>query len=369
MGDKISVPFVDLTRQFNNLEDDLVDIFKSIGRSGKYILGDALKVFEEEFADYCGVKHAVGVANGTDALILGMKALGIGPGDEVITVPNSFISSVGAIIAVGAVPRFVDVKNDLNIDPDHVKRVITNKTKAILPVHLTGRPAEMESICEIAAHNGISVLEDAAQAIGAMYHGEKVGSLGDVGGFSLHPLKNLHIYGDGGMLTTNSTKIYEEVLILRNHGLKDRTTCVKWAMNSRLDNLQAAIASRKLKILDTLNKRFRDIAQIYKKELENIVETPKDYDHEYCVYHNFVIQVDSRDELMDYLLREHNIHTAIHYPKLIHTQPAAKSLGYVDGDFPNAEKIVERMLSLPIFPELTKDEIYKVTGAIRQFYK
>ncbi len=363
-----SVPFVDLTRQFVDLEDDFVDIFRSIGRSGQYILGDALKSFEEEMADYCGVKHAVGVANGTDALILGMKALGIGPGDEVITVPNSFISSVGAIMTVGATPRFVDVKNDLNMDPSHLERAINSKTKAIVPVHWTGRPADMDAICEIAEPKGISVLEDAAQAIGAMYRGKRVGGLGVVGGFSLHPLKNLHVYGDGGVLTTNSTDVYEEVLILRNHGLKDRSTCVKWGMNSRLDNLQAAIASRKLKMLDALNDRFRDIAQIYREELGDIVEVPNDQDHEYSVYHNFVIQTDSRNDLMEYLKREHDIHTAIHYPKLIHTQPAAKSLGYVEGDFPNAERIVKRMLSLPIFPELTKDEIFSVVEAIRQFY-
>ncbi len=362
------VPFVDLTRQFRDLEDDFVDIFKSVGRSGQYILGDALNLFEEEIADYCGVKYALGVANGTDALVLGMKALGIGPGDEVITVPNSFISSVGAIMTVGATPRFVDVKNDLNMDPSHLEQVINTSTKAIVPVHLTGRPAEMDAICAIAEKAGIVVLEDAAQAIGAMYKGKKVGGLGKVGGFSLHPLKNLHVYGDGGILTTNSEDVYEEVLILRNHGLKDRSTCMKWGMNSRLDNLQAAIGSRKLKLLDTLNDRFREIARIYSEELDDVVEVPKDQIHEHSVYHNFVIQTDGRDDLMDYLEREHDIHTAIHYPKLIHTQPAAKSLGYSEGDFPNAERIVKRMVSLPIFPELSKEEIFSVIEAIRQFY-
>lgn len=368
MSDK-SVPFVDLTRQFEDLEDEFVDIFKSIGRSGQYVLGDALGEFEEKIAAYCDVKYAVGVANGTDALVLGMKALGIGPGDEVITVPNSFISSVGAIMSVGADPRFVDVKNDLNMDPNKIKSAITDRTKAILPVHLTGRPAEMDAISKIAQQNGLVVLEDAAQAIGAMYSGDKVGSLGVLGGFSLHPLKNLHVYGDGGVLTTNNKDVYEEVLLLRNHGLKDRSTCVKWGLNSRLDNLQAAIALRKLEVLDILNNRFREIAAMYREELGDIVEVPVDTGHEHSVYHNFVIQVDQRNELMDYLQREHNISTAIHYPSLIHTQPAAKSLGYVEGDFPNAERIVKRMLSLPIFPELTKDEILHVVSAIRQFYK
>lgn len=362
------VPFVDLTRQFRDLEDDFVDIFKSVGRSGQYILGDALKLFEEEIADYCDVKYALGVANGTDALILGMKALGIGPGDEVITAPNSFISSVGAIITVGATPRFVDVKNDLNMDPSQLEKVINSRTKAIVPVHLTGRPAEMDAICAIAEKSEIVVLEDAAQAIGAMYKGRKVGSIGVVGGFSLHPLKNLHVYGDGGILTTNSKDVYDEVSILRNHGLQDRSTCMKWGMNSRLDNLQAAIGSRKLKIIDTLNDRFREIAEIYREELQDIVEVPSDQAHEHSVYHNFVIQADERDELMEYLVRKHDIHTAIHYPKLIHTQPAAKPLGYVEGDFPNAERIVKRMVSLPIFPELSKDEIFCVTDAIRRFY-
>ncbi len=214
------VPFVDLTREFRAHEDDLVEIFRKIGRSGAYVMGPELAEFEELAAKFCGVRYALGVADGTDALILGLKAFGVGPGDEVITTPNSFIASVGAIVAVGATPIFVDVKDDLNMDPACLRDVITEKTKAIMPVHLTGRPSDMDGINNIAREHNLFVIEDAAQAIGGRYRGRPVGSLGDIACFSLHPLKNLHIYGDGGLITTDREDFYLRMKELRNRGLK-----------------------------------------------------------------------------------------------------------------------------------------------------
>jgi len=361
------VPFVDLTREFKAHEDDLVEIFRKIGRSGAYVMGPELAEFEELAAKYCGVKYALGVADGTDALILGLKAFGVGPGDEVITTPNSFIASVGAIVAVGATPRFVDVKNDLNMDPSCLREAITDKTKAVMPVHLTGRPSDMGEINKIAREFNLFVIEDAAQAIGGRYRGRPVGSLGDIAAFSLHPLKNLHIYGDGGLITTDNEDFYLRIKALRNHGLKDRDTCGEWGMNSRLDTLQAAIASFKLTKLDEWTKRFREIAAVYRQGLSDYLTVPVDTEDEFAVYHNFVVHSDQRKDLMEYLASR-GIDTKIHYPVLLHLQPAAEQFGYREGDFPVAEKLSKTMMSLPIFPALTQIEIDSVVSGIRDFY-
>lgn len=361
------VPFVDLTREFKTHEEKLVEIFRQIGRSGAYVMGPELAEFEAQAAKACGVKYALGVADGTDALILGLKAFGVGVGDEVITTPNSFIASVGAIVATGATPKFVDVKEDLNMDPDLLQDVLTEKTKAIMPVHLTGRPSAMDGINKFARANDLFVIEDAAQAIGAQYRGRPVGGLGDIGAFSLHPLKNLHIYGDGGLITTDREDFYQRMKELRNHGLKDRDTCGEWGINSRLDTLQAAIATYKLGLLDEWTERFREIAAIYRQELSDFVTVPVDLDEEFAVYHNFVVHSDRREELMAFLAGR-GIDTKIHYPILLHMQPAAKSLGYKEGDFPMAEKLSNTMMSLPIFPSLTQTEIESVVSGIRDFY-
>ena len=367
----IKVPFVDLTRQFQLMETDLTEIFKEVGRSGSYVSGEPVIQFEKEVAKFCGTKYALGVANATDGLSLAMKGLGIGPGDEVITPTNSFIASAGAIVAVGATPVLIDTCHCFNLDPDKLEKLINSKTKAVMPVHLTGRPAEMDKITKICSDYNIDIIEDAAQAIGAKYKGHRVGSLGTIGCFSLHPLKNLAVYGDGGFLTTNSTQLYERIKLLRNHGLSDRNTCEEWGVNSRLDTLQAAIALYKLPKLEELNLKFREIAKTYWEGLNNIVEAPTDKRGEYGVYHNYVIQVDEkdRDKLMEYLLFEHGVQTAIHYPKLIHTQPAAKNLGYrKSGDFPNAERLVKRMISLPIYPELSNTKIRLVINGINSYF-
>ena len=250
---KMIIPFVDLAGQFRNLEGELTKAFLDIGRSGVYIMGDRLESFELKAAEYCDVKHAIGVGHGSDAIFLILKALGVGPGDEVITATNSFIASAWVVAATGATPVLVDVAEDLNIEPALIEDAITAKTRAIIPVHLTGRPAPMDEINILAQRHGLHVVEDAAQAIGARYRGRRVGSLGLAAGFSLHPLKNLGVYGDGGLITTNDDKLASKLRMLRNHGLRNRDECEVWGFNSRLDPMQAAFAEIKLGFLDSWN--------------------------------------------------------------------------------------------------------------------
>lgn len=361
----MKVPFVDLTRQFISLEDDLVEIFRNIGRSGNYIMGDTLAEFEQKMASFLGVKHILGVADGSDSLFLIMHALGIGKGDEVITAPNSFIASAWTIIATGAKPVFVDVDDDLNINVDLIESAITKKTKAILPVHLAGKPAKMDEIKYIAEKNNLFVLEDAAQAIGAKYKGNNVGGLGLAAGFSMHPLKNLGLYGDGGFLSTNDSILYQKIKILRNHGLVNRDECTVWGYNSRLDSLQAAFASLKLDKLNCWNDKCRSIANQYNENLIG-VDLPLEDVFEECVYHNYIIKTKNRDEMIENLY-QNGIETKIHYPIPIHLQKAAKNLGYKHGDFPKTENFSKTMLSLPIFPELTQNEVDFVIENVNNF--
>lgn len=363
----MKIPFVALARQFSNLEAPMTDAFLSVCRSGVYIMGENLESFEKNLAEYCGVSHAVGVANGSDALFLVLKALGIGDGDEVITATNSFIASAWVIAATGAKPVLVDVAEDLNIDPNLIEGLITEKTRAIIPVHLTGRPAPMTEINEIAQRHGIHVIEDAAQAIGAKYHGCRVGSLGLAAGFSLHPLKNLGVYGDGGAITTNDSALNEKLIKLRNHGLRNRDECDFWGFNSRLDPLQAAFANIKLRYLDDWNRRNREIANAYRSGLKEYVVVPNDQDWEECVYHNFVLRTKERDALMQHLF-QNGIDTRVHYPIPIHLQKAAIKLGYKRGHFPKSEEYASTMLSLPIYPELLDEEVEYIISKIKSFF-
>lgn len=364
----MNIPFVDLSRQFKLLESELTQAFLDTGRSGVYIMGERLEAFEANAAAFCESTYCLGVADGSDALFLVLKAMGIGPGDEVITATNSFIASAWVIAATGAKPVLVDVCDDFNIDANLIEAAISSKTKAIIPVHLTGRPAPMNDVNSLAQSKGLFVLEDAAQAIGARYYGKRVGSLGQAAGFSLHPLKNLGVYGDGGLITTNDSTLDTALRKLRNHGLRNRDECEVWGFNSRLDSMQAAFADIKLKKLDSWNNRCRAIAKIYRTELSSVVQVPVDQPWEECVYHNFVIRSDRRDSLMQYL-KEHGVDTRIHYPIPIHLQDAAKGLGYRLGDFPNAEKYASTMISLPIYPELSDVEINHVTSSVLQFFK
>jgi len=363
----MKVPFVSLDRQYRNLRAELMAEFDRVGQSGIYILGETLERFESEIAAYCGTRYALGVANGSDALFLSLKALGIGPGDEVVTCPNSFIATTWTIVAAGARPVFVDVTDDYNMDVAQIERAVTPRTRAIMPVHLTGRPADMDAINEIAARRALAVIEDAAQAIGARYKGRRTGSLGTIAGFSLHPLKNLAVLGDGGVITTDRQDLYEKLTKLRNHGLRNRDECEFWGYNSRLDPLQAAFASLKLKHLDRWNQRCREIAGHYRTRLGGLVEVPEDREYEESVYHNFIIRTPRRDDLMRHL-EEHGVGTRIHYPIPIHLQEAARGLGYRQGDFPVTERHARTMLSLPIYPELTDPEVEWVIACVESFF-
>ncbi len=368
MPEKKVIPFVDLARQFRGIEPELTQAFGDVGHSGGYVMGEPLESFERKVADFLGVSCAIGVADGSDALFLILKALGIGPGDEVITATNSFIASAWVIVAVGAKPVFADVCEDFNIDPASISSKITSRTRAIIPVHLTGRPAAMNEINAIAQRHGLHVVEDAAQAIGARYHGKRVGGLGIAAGFSLHPLKNLGVYGDGGLIITNNDELAAKLRKLRNHGLRNRDECEIWGFNSRLDTLQAAFAEIKLSRLESWNSRCREIASIYREHLGAYVNVPVDREWEECVYHNFVIRTERRDQLMEHL-RHNGVDTRIHYPIPIHLQDAAKDLGYKEGDFPRAELYAKTMISLPIYPELEDDEVNWVVTAVKSYFE
>ena len=362
-----AVPYIDLGAQHRPIKDEILAAVERVLDHGQFILGDEVAQFEERFAAYCGARYAIGVGNGTDALVLAMKALGVGPGDEVITAVNSFLASASSIALSGATPVLADVGDDYNIDPLSIERAITTRTRAIMPVHLTGNPADMEAIGEIADRHNLVVIEDAAQAIGASFGGNKVGPIGDAGTFSFHPLKNLNACGDGGAIVTNNEELRDAVVHSRNHGLVNRDLSREWSPNSRLDALQAAILTVKLEYLDAVNAQRRANADRYRAGLENVVALPNENPGGTAVYHTFVVQVDQRDRLIAYL-GERGIGSAIHYPTPIHLQPAAEALGYSAGDFPVAESQAGRILSLPVHQELSDDQIDAVIDAIGEFY-
>jgi dTDP-4-amino-4,6-dideoxygalactose transaminase len=337
--------------------------------SGEFILGRHVSLLEEGIARLVGVGYAVGVASGTDALTLAMRAAGIGSGDEVITAPNSFVATASAIVMAGARPVFVDVREDYNLDPAALEAACSSNTRAILPIHLTGRPADMESITQFARRKSLLVIEDCAQAIGARYRGKPVGSWGNLGCFSLHPLKNLNACGDAGIVTTDDSEFAAGLRALRNLGLRTRDECVVWSQNSRLDTIQAAMLLIKLKYLSQWTDQRRHNALLYRRFLSGLaqVQCPEDRDFEWSVYHTFVIQAERRDELKDFLAK-HGIGTAIHYPVPIHLQAVAHHLGYRVGSFPVAERLAKRILSLPVYPELSEERLRFVADKIRTFY-
>ena len=364
----MNVPYVDIGAQTRLLKKDLLRAIEEVLDHGNFILGQEVQSFEEAFAAYCGVRFAVGVNSGTDALFLSLKALGIGRGDEVITAPNSFIATVSVIIAAGAKPVFVDVRNDYNINPDLIKQAITPRTRAIMPVHLTGKPADMDPILEIAHKHKIQVIEDAAQAVGAKYREKKTGAIGDIGCFSLHPLKTLNACGDGGIITTDDENIFAELRRLRNFGLINRDETAIWGYNSRLDSLQAAILLVKLKWLDEWNEKRRQNARFYESRLKNVVSLPVEQPHECGVFHTYVVQAEKRSELQDYL-QSKGIGTRVHYPIPLHLQPAARELGYQKGDFPVCEEQSKRILSLPVHQGINEEHVHYVADNIVSFYQ
>jgi dTDP-4-amino-4,6-dideoxygalactose transaminase len=368
-----AIPYVDVARGTAALRAELLRAIAGVLERGQFILGAEVEEFEERFAKLCQVKHAVALNSGTDALIFALRALGIGPGDEVITAPNSFVASASCIALVGAKPVFVDVRADYNIDPALIPQAITPRTRAIIPVHLTGRPADMHAICAIADKHGLAVIEDAAQAVTARYHDRPVGSLGTIGCFSLHPLKTLGACGDGGVLTTNDAATASKARLHRNLGLQSRENCVLWASNSRLDTLQAAILLVKLPHLEAWTEARRRNAQLYHARLVGIPQLrlpnePSEQPHERAVYHTYVVRAESREPLMRWLA-ERGIGTAVHYPIPIHLQDVAADLGYGRGSFPVAEALASEILSLPIYPELSADDIGAVSNAIATFYE
>ncbi len=363
------IPYVNIARQHAPLKARLLEAIGRVIDSGQFILGDEVQTFEKRFAAFCGVRFAVTVNSGTDALILALRALNIGPGDEVITAPNSFVSSAACIVMVGARPVFADIGADYNIDPAKIEKAVTSKTKAILPVHLTGRPADMDAILKIASTRRLAVVEDCAQAGGAEYRGRKVGSFGRLGCFSLHPLKTLNACGDGGIITTDDQALYQRLNLLRNLGLEKRENSVLWSSNSRLDTMQAAALLVKMDYLEEWTEKRRRNAAFYQRNLVGIVEvqTPVDRSHEKAVYHTFVILAERRDELKTFLF-QNGIGTNIHYPIPIHLQSTAQSLGYGPGSFPVTESQAKKILSLPVYPELSASDLEYIVQKIEEFY-
>ncbi len=364
----MNVPFVNLGLQYQNLREEILNTFDYLSSRGEFILGEELEKFEKEFAKFCNTKYSLGLGNGSDGLSFSLKYYGIGQGDEVILPANTFVASAWSIANIGAIPVFVDVKNDYNIDPEKIKNAISSRTKAIMPVHLTGKIAEMFEILKIAKSKNLIVIEDSAQAIGASYKGKNAGSFGNTASFSLHPLKNLHVHGDGGVLTTNNYKIYKFVKKIRNHGLKNRDELEFWGYNSRLDNINAAIARIKLKHVNKWNIRFRKIAKYYTDQLKDYIVVPKYSNVNKSVYHRYIIQSNKRNELKNYLLN-YKIHTAINYPIPLHLQKASKYLGYKKGDLPIVEKQSKKILSLPIYNELSDYQVEFVVSKIKNFIK
>lgn len=360
------IPILDSKRQYAKIGADVEKAVVEVLRSGQYILGENNKMLSEEIAQYIGVKHAVTLNSGTDALHLALRALNIGAGDEVISVAFTFVATTESIEIVGATPVFVDIdENTFNIDAAKIEAAITPKTKAIIPVHLYGQPCQMDVIMDIAKRHNLYVIEDCCQAIGAEYKGQKVGTFGDIGCYSFYPTKNLGAMGDGGLLITNSDEIKDRVVALRNHGGAIRYHHDEIGVNSRLDEVQAAILRVKLPYIDEWNKMRRENAYRYNELFANCadIETPTELENTYCVYHQYTVKIPNRDEVHA-MLREAGIGAMIYYPIPLHMQKVHAHLGIKEGSLPLTEKNTKLVLSLPMFPELTADEQKQVAETL-----
>jgi len=355
------IPLVDLKREYLAIREEITGAFQEVLTDGMFILGKHLAKFEQEFSQYIGVKHGIGVNSGSDALVLALKSVGIQPGDEVITVSHTFVSTVDAIARNGGRPVFVDIDPETyTLDVKQVKERITPKTRALLPVHLYGYPVDMKPLQELACEHDLYIIEDACQAHGASYRNQKVGGLGDIGCFSFYPTKNLGCYGDGGMVVTDDDTLAVELQKERNYGKLSKYVHDFIGCNSRLDDLQAAFLSVKLRWLDTWNKRRRKLADIYRDILKDSkVIVPVEREYAQHIFHLFVIRVDHRDSLQEEL-RKQAIQTQIHYPIPVHLQKAY--LG--DYSLPITEKICHEILSLPIHPFLTEEEVEYVAKRV-----
>ena len=358
-----------LKRQYEYIKDEIKGPIEEVMTSGAFIMGEDVGLFEKEFAEYCGVKYGIGVNSGTDALFLACLSCGIGKGDEVIVMPYTYIATTLAISMTGAKPVFVDIdEKTYNIDISKVESSITKNTKAILPVHLYGHPVDMDPLVEIAKKHNLKIIEDCAQAHGALYKSKKVGSFSDASCFSFYPTKNLGAFGDGGIVLTNSEKIKEKLVLLRDYGRKDRYKHIIKGYNSRLDTLQAAILRVKLKHLDEWNEKRRKNATLYTKLLkEKKIDIILPHEAEYAkhVYHLYAVRVKNRKTVMNGLA-EKGVRTLMHYSIPIHLQEAYKDLGHKKGDFPISEKCCEEILSLPMYPELSEEEIKYVVDKLQE---
>lgn len=362
------IPYVNLGYKKKS-KVGLVNIFKKILDQGQFVGGKEVLKFEKNISKLCQTKYAVALNSGTDALTLALHLLGVKKGDEVITTPNSFIASTAVIVHLGAIPVFVDVLDDQNIDPDKIQQSITKKTKVIMPVHLSGKMSQMDKIMKIAKKNNLKVVEDAAQAISSKLNNKMSGSFGDVGCFSAHPLKNLGAIGDGGYITTDNFKIYKKIKSLSNHGMENRNVIKNFGYVSRMDNIQAAFLNYKLKSLKKVIIKRRANAKIYKKILnEDYIKLPYEKKNEFHTYHTFVIKIKKRDQLRKFLLKK-GVETSIHYPIPIHLQPASKRFAYKKGSFKKAEKQSGEILTLPISENLSKLDVVNISNLINSFYE
>ena len=354
--------FSDYSKIFNKIE--------KIVKRGDYTLGQEVNEFEKNFAKRTGAKFVIGVGNGTDALYLSLKALNIGRGDEVITVPYTFISTVGAIVTAEAKPVFVDIKEDYNIDENKITSLITKKTKAIMPVHWAGRPCELDKIKTIAKKYNLKIIQDASQAIDSRFKNKQPIYFSDICTYSMHPLKNLNIWGDGGFIATNNKKIANKLYLLRNHGLINRNKSKIFGYNSRLDTIQAVVANYKLKNkLNTITKKRIRNAHLFDKllKINPNIKIMKRFPHLKEVFHVYHINVKKRDQLQQYLIKN-NVDAKVHYPIPIHLQPAAKYLKYKKGDFPLAEEMANTSMSLPVHEFIKESDIKYVAKLINDFY-
>lgn len=372
---QMKIPILDLSVQYQQIADEIGVAVARVLNSQKFILGPEVREFEQELAPYCQCAEAVGCASGSDALLLALMACGVGPGDEVITTPFSFFATVSSIVRLGAKPVFVDIDAaSFNIDSARIETTITERTKAIMPVHLFGQCAEMDRLNELASQSGIAVIEDAAQAIGAEYRARRAGSLGAVGCFSFYPSKNLGGAGDGGLLTTNDPEIAEALRILRAHGAKKKYYHDRVGINSRLDSLQAAILRVKFRYLDQWAGARRANAQRYRELFRDAglasdsLQLPAESESSLHVYNQFVIRARDRDKLRAYLA-ERGVGTEIYYPVPLHMQACFKDLGHQSGDFPESERAANEALAIPIYPELGATAQGYVVETIASFYR
>jgi len=364
----MQIPLVDLKAQYLSIKEEIDEAIQRVLNKCNFIMGDEVKIFEEELASFCSAKYAIGVSSGTDALFLSLKAINIQPGDEVITVPNTFIATTEAVTMAGGKIIFVDIDEEtFNIDTSKIESVITNKTRAILPVHLYGQAAYMDSIIDVAKKYNLKVIEDAAQAHGAEYKNKRVGTLGDIGIFSFYPGKNLGAYGDAGAVVTNDPDISHKIAMLRNHGRTKKYEHEYEGYNCRLDTLQAAILRVKLKYINSWNEARRNHASSYRKLLQNTdIILPTEQNDNKHIYHIFAVRTADRDNLLNKLKNE-GIGAGIHYPIPLHLQPAYRYLGYKKGDFPITEKCAREIISLPMYPELDEGKIKKIAEVINKF--